>query len=218
MTTSTTATGVGAFRAAWASFVARLTPRFLLYAAVILAVTTAAAYNSYGHQLTVAHLAHQTGLAAATLPVSVDGMLAAASLAMAEDKANGCRPRLWARLAFWLGAIVSVAANLAAVYVEWGWDILSLSVSGWPPVALLFVVEIMARRGKPIVDPAEVEAAQARSESAKKAAATRKANAAKGTSQKPRTTTRKKASAAHPVSPGVVPFSELDADKAKVNA
>lgn len=200
----------GAFRLAWATFIARLTPRFVLYAIFVVMVAGVAAYNSWGHQVTVAHWAHQAGVAALTLPLSVDGMLAVASLAMAEDKANGRRPRAWARFAFWLGAVVSVAANLASIFVVWGLDWLSLGLSMWAPIALLVVVEIMARPGKPVVDPADAEKAEKRSTAAKKAAVTRKANASKGT----RRTRTPKAPAATPVSPGRVPVEELNADMA----
>jgi hypothetical protein len=79
-------------------------------------------------------------------------MLLVATLAMAEDKAHGRRARGWARFAFWLGATVSVAANVASVVVSHGPDPLSIAVSGWPPVCLLVVVEIMARPGKAKAD------------------------------------------------------------------
>jgi hypothetical protein len=81
-------------------------------------------------------------------------MLIVATLAMSEDKANGRRPRGWARFAFWLGALVSVAANITATAVHYG-DPLSIAVSMWAPIALLVVVEIMARPGKPKVEAPE---------------------------------------------------------------
>jgi hypothetical protein len=75
-------------------------------------------------------------------------MLLVASLAIAEDKAHARHPRGWARFAFWLGGSVSVSANIASVVVHYGLDPLSIAVSGWPPVALLVVVEIMAKPGR----------------------------------------------------------------------
>lgn len=127
-----------------ASFYARRTA----YALSIGTVAGVAAWGSYWHQVDVATLAHQAGTLAHTLPLSVDGMLVVATLAMSEDKANGRSPRGWARFAFWLGAIVSVAANITATAVHYG-DPLSIAVSMWAPIALLVVVEIMARPGKP---------------------------------------------------------------------
>lgn len=112
-----------------------------------LIVGGVAAVNSYEHMRDVALLGHQAELLASTLPLSVDGLLVIASLAMAEDKANGRQPRGWARFAFWFGAIVSLAANIASTAVHHG-DVLSIGVAAWPPIALLIAVEIMARPGR----------------------------------------------------------------------
>jgi hypothetical protein len=122
-------------------------PRRIAYALSIGTVAGVAAWGSYWHQVDVATLAHQAGTLAHTLPLSVDGMLVVATLAMSEDKAQGRKPRGWARFAFWLGAVVSVAANIASTAVHYG-DPLSIAVSMWAPIALLVVVEIMARPGK----------------------------------------------------------------------
>lgn len=123
------------------------TGRRIAYALSIGTVAGVAAWGSYWHQVDVATLAHQAGTLAHTLPLSVDGMLLVATLAMSEDKANGRKPRGWARFAFWLGATVSVAANIASTAVHYG-DPLSIAVSMWAPIALLVVVETMARPGK----------------------------------------------------------------------
>jgi hypothetical protein len=124
------------------------TGRRTAYALSIGTVAGVAAWGSYWHQVDVAVLAHQAGTLAYTLPLSVDGMLVAATTAMSEDKANGRKPRGWARFAFWLGAVVSVAANITSTAVHYG-DPVSLVVSMWAPIALLVTVEIMARPGKP---------------------------------------------------------------------
>lgn len=121
--------------------------RRIAYALSIGTVAGVAAWGSYWHQVDVATLAHQAGTLAHTLPLSVDGMLVVATLAMSEDKSQGRKPRGWARFAFWLGAVVSVAANIASTAVHYG-DPLSIAVSMWAPIALLVVVEIMARPGK----------------------------------------------------------------------
>jgi hypothetical protein len=107
-----------------------------------------AAWVSYWHQVDVATLAHQPATLAYALPLSVDGMLIVATLAMAEDKANNRRARGWARFAFWLGATVSVAANVTSTAVHYG-DLISIVVSCWAPVAFLVTVEIVSRPGKP---------------------------------------------------------------------
>jgi hypothetical protein len=118
------------------------------FGASFLVVAGVAAVNSYSHMRDVALLGHQPNVLASTLPLSIDGLLVIASLAMAEDKAQNRHPRTWARLAFWFGAVVSLAANITSTAVHHG-DPLSIGVAAWPPLALLVVTEIMARPGKP---------------------------------------------------------------------
>lgn len=159
-------------------------------------VATVAGYASYGHQYDVAVMAHQPQHLAAVLPFSVDGMLLAASVAMAEDKAEGRKPRLWAVLAFWLGAAVSVAANTMSVIVHYGFDWLAMGISAWPPIALLITVEVLSRKGKPVKNPNRVEGAR-------KAAVTRSAKKSAPRRRKPVTA---------PVSPGMPPVDAPEAE------
>lgn len=119
------------------------------YAVSFLAVAGVAAYVSYGHIYEVATVAHQPRLLAMAIPLSVDGLMLFATLAMSEDKAANQEPRAWARFGFWLGAAVSVAANIASTLVHYGPQPLDLAVAGWAPIALLVLVEIVARPGKP---------------------------------------------------------------------
>lgn len=118
------------------------------YVVSIGIVTGVAALASYSHQVEVALLAHQASLLAHTLPLSVDGMLIVATLAMSEDKAKGLRPRGWARFGFWFGATLSITANVTATLVHYG-DAVSIGGSVVAPAVLLVCVEIMARPGKP---------------------------------------------------------------------
>lgn len=145
------------------------------FGASFVVVAGVAAINSYSHMRVLALLGHQPQMLASTLPLSVDGLMIIASLALAEDKAARRCPRGWARFAFWFGALVSVAANIASTAVQHG-DPLSIGVSAWPPVSLLVAMEIMARPGKPLLHtvptapaaaptspgqaPAELEAAE----------------------------------------------------------
>jgi hypothetical protein len=163
-------------------------------------VTIVAGYNSFGHQYDVARMAHQPREFAAVLPFSVDGLLLACSVAMAEDKAEGRRPRLWAVVGFWIGALVSVAANVASVIVHFGLDWLAIGVSAWPPFALLITVEVLSRKGRPVKNPNRVQGAR-------KAAATR---ASRKTAGRP----RRRRPVTAPVSPGAVPLEELNAGMA----
>ncbi|GIJ56214.1 hypothetical protein Vau01_037300 [Virgisporangium aurantiacum] len=75
------------------------------------------------------------------LPFSVDGMLIVASVVMVDDKRRSHRVRPIARLAFTAGVLASVAANIAAAQPSIGARI----VAAWPAVALLLVVEMLAR-------------------------------------------------------------------------
>jgi len=124
------------------------------YAISFLIVAGVAAYVSYGHIAEVARLAHQPEGLAKVLPLSVDGLMLIATLAMAEDKAANRMPRGWARVAFWIGAAVSVAANIASTLVHYGPEPLALAVAGWAPIALLLAIEVVARPGKPKPVPA----------------------------------------------------------------
>lgn len=196
-------------KAGWRERIAaRLTARFTAYLVTISVVTAVAAVNSYIHQYEVGTWLHQSGLGASTLPLSVDGLLAVAALAIADDKAQGRLPRTWARIAFWLGALVSIAANIASVGVGFagthatGYLIAGgIAWSAWPSLALLVVVEVMAKQGKPRKAPARVEGGR-------KAAQTRKAKATTTTVTRARKPRAPRAPAAAQVSPATV--SEID--------
>ncbi|MGI5192692.1 DUF2637 domain-containing protein [Streptomyces sp. CA-288835] len=83
--------------------------------------------------------------ASATLwPLSVDGLLLLATASvLKQPTARDRRTRYVVRLAFLLGIAVSLAANMAAApALEWK----PVLVAGWPPVALLLAVELLAHR------------------------------------------------------------------------
>ena len=117
-------------------------------AAAVLLVAAIAAVISYVHieRLAVTH--GQTALAAYLLPLSIDGTVAAASLAMLRAARAGLgTPRL-AR--FMLG--LAVAATLAS-NVAYGarFGITGSLLSGWPAVAFIGSAELaigMARRAR----------------------------------------------------------------------
>ena len=75
------------------------------------------------------------------LPFSVDGMLVVATIVMVDDKRRTHRVRPMARLAFTADVIASIAANIAAAHPTVGARI----IDGWPALALLLVVEMLAR-------------------------------------------------------------------------
>jgi hypothetical protein len=109
------------------------------------AVAAIAAWSSYSHMVHVALHYGERAEVAYTLPFSVDGMLVVASVAMVDDRRGGRQVRPVARVAFTAGVIASIAANIGAAQPTVGARI----VAAWPALALLLVVEILARPGKP---------------------------------------------------------------------
>jgi hypothetical protein len=62
---------------------------------------------------------------------------------MWQDSVRGMAARPWARVVFWLGLGVSVAANVIWYVAVWGWDPVGVAVAAWPAAALLFSVEVV---------------------------------------------------------------------------
>jgi hypothetical protein len=104
-----------------------------------------AAWSSYSHMVHVALRYGERAEVAVTLPLSADGMLVVASVAMLDDRRCGRRVRPAARVAFIAGVAASMAANIAAAQPDTG----ARAVAAWPAVALLLVVEMLSRTGRP---------------------------------------------------------------------
>lgn len=153
--------------------------RTIGYFASIPMVAAVAARVSYIHIRDITLIAGQPVDVAALLPLSVDGMLLAASLAIAYDKAKGLQPRGWARFGFWFGAIISILSNVADTLVHASGTIraarvfvpsemvtdqqllgLAVFVAVLAPSLLLITVEILARPGKPKKNQARVNGAK----------------------------------------------------------
>ena len=114
----------------------------LLAAVVVLTVAAIAAIVSYSHIFELGRLHGQDGTAARLLPLSVDGLIAAASLVMLHAARNKLPvPRL-ARFMLALGVAATVAANVE-FGLPFGW--LSAVVSAWPAVAFVGSVEMAVR-------------------------------------------------------------------------
>jgi hypothetical protein len=105
------------------------------------AVATIAAWSSYYHMVHVALHYGERPEVAYGLPFSVDGMLVVATIVMVDDKHRTHRVRPMARLAFTAAVIASIAANIAAAHPNAGARI----IDAWPALALLLVVEMLAR-------------------------------------------------------------------------
>ena len=113
-----------------------------------------AGYASYWHQVAVAQAAGEREELAHIMPLSVDGLLVVASIAMVDARAEGRRPSRWARVAFTVGIAASVGANVMSAHPT----LLGRLVAGWPAAALLLVVETLSSRGKRL--PAETRSEQ----------------------------------------------------------
>jgi hypothetical protein len=113
-----------------------------LTAIVVLAVAAFAAVVSYSHIFDLGIHHGQSGTAARLLPLSVDGLIAAASLVMLHAARNKLPVPLLSRLMLALGVGATVAANVA-YGLPFGW--LSAVVSAWPAAAFVGSVEMAIR-------------------------------------------------------------------------
>jgi hypothetical protein len=125
-----------------------------------LVVASVAAYASYVHQREFALQGGADAVSATLWPLSVDGLLLLATVGLLNSSRNaGRRARAVVWLAFLLGIVVSLAANVAAApALAWR----PMLVAGWPPVALLLSVELLVHRpvdrehGESPDDPSEL--------------------------------------------------------------
>jgi Protein of unknown function (DUF2637) len=129
-------------------------------ALVVSAVAAFAAIVSYSHIYDLARVHGQAGTAARLLPLSVDGLILAASLVLLhEARADREAPGL-AQLMLGLGVAATVGANVL-FGLPWGW--LGAVISSWPAVAFVGSVETalhMARsaRSAPVPVPGDLSA------------------------------------------------------------
>lgn len=109
-----------------------------------LLVAVVAAYASYEHQRRFALVGGADAVSAVLWPLSVDGLVVLASVGLLTTGPDASGRARWSvRLAFLLGVLVSLVANIAAAPVL-AWQ--PIVVAGWPPVALLLSVELLALR------------------------------------------------------------------------
>ena len=132
-------------------------------AAAVCAVAGFAAVVSYSHIYDLGHAHGQDGTAARQLPLSVDGLILAASLVLLHEARNGRGAPALARLMLWLGIGATVGANIA---YGAGFGLLGALISAWPAVAFIGAVEMVmqlvrrARRpARATTGPADVEQA-----------------------------------------------------------
>jgi hypothetical protein len=119
----------------------------LLRRVCALVVAGVAAYASYRHQRVFALEGGADVVSAALWPLSVDRLLVLASAGLLKSQRDGGgRARVIAWSSFVFGVVVSSAANVASA-PSLGWQ--PVLVAGWPPVALLLAVELLAHRPRP---------------------------------------------------------------------
>jgi hypothetical protein len=121
-----------------------------------LVVAAVAAYSSFEHQRGFALRGGADSTNAVLWPLSVDGLLLLATVGLLKPGHRTRRMRIAVWAAF-LGCIaVSLAANVAAA-PRLAWH--PVLVAGWPPVALLLAVELLAHRSRSPRDETESAAA-----------------------------------------------------------
>jgi hypothetical protein len=108
-------------------------------AAVVCAVAAFAAVVSYSHIYGLGRAHGQDGTAARLLPLSVDGLILAASLVLLHEARNGRDAPGLARFMLWLGIGATIGAN---VTYGAGYGLLGALISAWPAVAFIGTVEI----------------------------------------------------------------------------
>jgi hypothetical protein len=126
--------------------------------AAVLSVAGVAAVVSYSHIYELGRTHGQTSAAARLLPLSVDGLIVAASLVLLIEACAGRSGTPLARVMLGLGVAATIAANIAygAAY-----GLTGAAVSAWPAVAFIGSAELLVasiRRTRPVPEtiPAEV--------------------------------------------------------------
>ena len=114
-------------------------------AAVVCAVAAFAAVVSYSHIYGLGRAHGQDGTAARLLPLSVDGLILAASLVLLHEARNGRGAPALARLMLWLGIGATIGANIA---YGAGYGLLGALISAWPAVAFIGSVEIATQQAR----------------------------------------------------------------------
>jgi len=122
---------------------------FSARAAAVL-VAAVAGFASYRHIYDVAIGAGEHRSVASVLPLAIDGLILVATLAMLDDKRGNRRPRLSARVALVFGVLATLAANIASAEAT----TTARLVAAVPAVSFLLAVEVLARTGKLIEQPA----------------------------------------------------------------
>jgi Protein of unknown function (DUF2637) len=119
-------------------------------AIVVLAIAAFAAVVSYSHIYDLGRAHGQAGVAARLLPLSVDGLILAASLVMLLEARAGRTAPVLARVMLGLGVAATVAANVAFGAAD---GLTGAAISAWPAIAFIGCAELLIgsiRRTRPV--------------------------------------------------------------------
>lgn len=121
-------------------------------AIVVTSVAAFAAIVSYSHIFDLGRAHGQDGTAARLLPLSVDGLIAAASLVALYAARNRMSVPWLARVMLGLGISATIGANVAYGW-PYGW--IGALVSAWPAIAFVGATELLiwlvrASAGRPV--------------------------------------------------------------------
>ena len=109
-------------------------------ALAVAGVATVAAIISYRHAYELVSMHGETGLTALLMPITVDGLILAASMLILDaSRRNQAVPPL-ARWCLAAGIVATVGANLAH---GWGLGPIGALVSAWPALALAGSFELL---------------------------------------------------------------------------
>ncbi|WP_238438619.1 DUF2637 domain-containing protein, partial [Frankia nepalensis] len=121
--------------------------------ASVLAVAGIAATVSYRHMRGVALEHGEDPIAAAIIPISVDGLIVAASLTLLADSRAG-RRRTW--LPYTL-LVLGSAASLAANVMHAEPTLAARVIAAWPPLALIGAYELLMRQIRATTRPSHAD-------------------------------------------------------------
>jgi hypothetical protein len=110
--------------------------------ATVCFLAAVAGVVSYGHMHALALRYGEQPWTAALLPLSVDGMIIAASLALLSDSRHGGRGGVLPWVLLVIASSASLAANVAVAHPM----LISRIISAWPPFALIGAYEMLMRQ------------------------------------------------------------------------
>jgi hypothetical protein len=111
-------------------------------ALVVVGVAGIAAVISYSHAADVVRAHGETGVTAALLPATIDGLVYVASMTMLSFARRGEKAPVLARWTLALGVAATIAANVLHGVAH---GPVGAVIGAWPAVALVLVFELMTR-------------------------------------------------------------------------